>query len=86
MWGDNANHITFNVNILKYYWIFFESEIYLITCLVILPKENGSIWMQSKNNYTSIVKIKMKKEHLLFNVYVQYQTKRKRGYIKKVIL
>lgn len=39
--------------------------------------------MQSKNNYMSIVKIKMKKEHLLFNVHEQYQTKRKRGYIKK---
>lgn len=34
----------------------------------------------------SIVKIKMKKEHLLFNVHAQYQTKRKRGYIEKVIL
>lgn len=42
--------------------------------------------MQSKNNYMSIVKIKMKKEHLLFNVHEQYQTKRKRGYIEKVIL
>lgn len=79
MLGDNANHITFNVNILKYYWIFFESEIYLITCLVILPKENVSYECNLKI-------IKMKKEHLLFNVHAQYQTKRKRGYIEKVIL
>lgn len=63
MWGDNVNYIKFNVNILKYYWIFFESEIYLIICLVILLKENVL--------YECNLKIvKMKKEYLFFNVYV----------------
>lgn len=63
MWGDNVNYIMFNVNILKYYWIFFESEIYLIICLVILLKENVL--------YECNLKImKMKKEYLFFNVYV----------------